>query len=299
MNSTIRSLGKIAMVVSTSVLLIAPGLASAQRPRLVITQMQFPENMSVIEQQLVSQIDFIQVFREAMLDSRTFSPLLRDDVSVQALLQEKTISDSPLAVDADSLMGLVTTDYFLEPVLRDFNIRTSYSRMELRDDLYERSDSVSIELSATIYNTQGEYQFEQRESFERSFPVVVADESARQTDALRNVTAIREGSSELVRGIVDGIVTRVNPLTILRVYEEYFLIDRGRNNGFNEGSRFMVFEPSETITHPVTGAAQVIPGRRIGEATVLQIYEDSAELRMSPSINSTINTGYTIRLIEE
>jgi hypothetical protein len=76
---------------------ILPGIAAAENPRLVITDLEVPRTLSERERSLVRQIDLVQVIREGLLDSSSFRVLVREDKGVQAILLERQIQDSPLA----------------------------------------------------------------------------------------------------------------------------------------------------------------------------------------------------------
>ena len=78
-----------------------------------------------------------------------------------------------------------------------------------------------------------------------------------------------------------------------------FIIDRGKNNGFDESTRFMVFGQPRVVVNPNTGEQRTIPGARIGEAKVVEIYEDVAELSLVSGNNSSVTVGAIVRIVEE
>lgn len=274
--------------------------AAAERPRIVITRIQLEQALSDRERQGLMQVDLIQVLREALLDSRSFTVLTRDNASVQSIVEEMNLGDSPLAADgAESPGGLEVASYFLQPTVKQFRLTTRYEPMEMLPDVYERHDSADLEIAVLVFDGSGQTLFEERVSRSRSFAPVEADETARRRNAPRHLADVKAETRDMLRSIVDAMVTRINPITVIDVQQRAFIIDRGRNNGFDESTRFWVFAPSRTVRHPTTGEDIVVPGDRVGMAKISKLYEDVAEATLVHGDPGQVEAGMTLRIATE
>lgn len=274
--------------------------ASDNTPRLVISKLELPANLSARERSVVKQIDFMQLMREALLDSRTFTVLAREDKTVQAIIHEKSVADSTLALDAsNTTLGLKVAEYFLQMSLVRFDMHSHYEPMELLTDKYDRRDSVKAELLVLIYDAAGQIKFEERVKHSQNYDPVEADKESMQRNDIRHLSAIRKDAAGLVVAVASAITARINPIVVLDVQNDTLIIDRGKNNGFDEKTRLKVYAKSKQVEHPITGDMRVIPGAYIGEAKIHALHEDVAELSLIDGALTDVEPGAIVRVIKE
>lgn len=287
-------------VIVAALIQLYPQYAFAERHRLVISQYEVANELSSREIQALKQSDLIQLLREAMIDSRSFSVLTRENNTVQAILKERQIQDSPLSRENNEQgLGLDITSYFLQPTIKRFDIVTRYQPMELLKDMYERNDSFYFDFSVRIFDTGGNILFEERVERQHSLKPVEADEAERRRNSVRGMSVIRDEIKEIAREIADAVVARINPIVVLDVQGNAIIIDRGKNNGFDMNTRLAVYGESKTIVHPRTGESRTIPGAYIGDARVSRLYEDIAELQLIEGSVEAVKIGCIVRIIKE
>ena len=279
---------------------ILPGIAAAENPRLVITDLEVPRTLSERERSLVRQIDLVQVIREGLLDSSSFRVLVRENKGVQAIIRERQIQDSPLAREGKTTqLGLDSAEYFLEPTLQSFSVRTSYEKLELISGMYERRDSASMQLAVRVFDAGGNSVFEETVSASASYPPREATEADKARATPPDAGPIRKAALRMARGVVDAIVARINPITVVDVQTDAFVIDRGRKNGFDEHTRFIVYGPTRVKKHPERGDEIRLPGERIGEAKLAALFEDRAELTLTSGDAKKLVDGCIVRIAQE
>jgi hypothetical protein len=271
--------------------------AQVEPPRVAILALGGLDRLDQRETAMIRQVDVVQQLRERLIDSRSFWVVMRDQQGIDAVLGERDIAavDDPAKAD---VLGLDTADFFLEPTLT-FNLVTSYEPLPLLDDIYQRSDRAEVELAVRVFDDVGNIRFEERVQQSIRYEPIQADEEARRRNGARPVEPVHAAMRSLVGSVVGAIVARINPITVLDVQPLGFIIDRGKNNGFDESTRFMVFGQPRVVVNPNTGEERTIPGARIGEAKVVEIYEDVAELSLVSGSNSSVTVGAIVRIVEE
>lgn len=294
-------IGRLALsVLLGCAVLFTSAAGAAESPRLVITDLKLPRSLSERERNVVRQLDIVQTLREELLDSRTFRVLVRENESVQAILRERQIQGSPLAREGkDDALGLDSAEYFLEPTLQSFSLRTHYEPMPLLPGMYERTDSASMQLAVRVFDGGGNTVFEETVQASAGYPAREATEAEKARSAPRELGPIRKAAKSMTRRVVGAIVARVNPITVIDVQPTVFIIDRGRNNGFDKNTRFAVYAPSRTVVHKVRGDEISVPGRYLGEARLATVFEDVAELKLTEGELKEVVPGCVVRIIEE
>ncbi len=298
MHSMLR--GTLASALLAAVLLVPLELvAQAERPRLAILDLAAATGLNNRETQVAAQVDVVQKLREGLIDSGSFLVVARDDRNLQAIARERVIANADSDPAAQVRLGLDTADYYLEPVWSRFDLATSYTEVPLLEGSYDRSDSADLELTARVFDDAGNILFEERVSRIVRYPNIEADEAARTRNAARAIGPIADAAAGLVDDVITAMISRINPIVVLDAQAASFVIDRGKNNGFDKDTRFSVFAQARTVVHPTTGEPRTIPGSRIGEAQVVEIYEEVAELKLVTGDNSAVPVGAIVRIIEE
>ncbi len=274
--------------------------ALAQSPRLVINDLKVATSLNAQERDLLRQVNLTHVLREGLTDSRSFRVGVRENEGVQAIIREKQIQSSPLAREGkNNKLGLDTPEYFLEPTLQAFSVRTRFEKAELISGMYSRTDSATMQLVVRVFDAGGNTVFEETSNASAAFPRSEASEEDKARAAPPDPAPIIRAARSMARQVVDAIVARVNPITVVDVQPAVFVIDRGRNNGFDKNTHFLVYGPPRMKTIGDTGNTLRVPGEQVGEAELSQLFEDTAELKLTKGDPHKLAEGCIVRVKEK
>ncbi len=276
--------------------------ASAAQPRLVFAAEQTPEQLSAHERHLLQQTDWVSRLQTSLQKSRSIVLLTRDVEDIELILQEKQLAESDLGAGDDSSgFKLDIADSILRPVVKRFDVHTTYGAIPLVDNIFERNDTVTLEFAVEVIGIDGTVRFTKAISDSFSYPSTEATLEQKRSGHFRAAGPVRASSDTIVARLVDAVVTRINPITVLDVQADYFVIDRGVDSGLSTGDRMQVFASPQQIKHPNTGAIQRIPGARIGEATITKVHEDVSFATLVQDAEggelAEIKVGYILRFI--
>jgi hypothetical protein len=278
----------------------APAAMAAQPPRLVISDLKVPTQLSAQERALLRQLPLVEVISESLTDSRSFRVQVRDDAGVQAILRELQIQKSSVAREGKAKpMGLDAPDYILEPTVTRLRSTTRFEKLELLAGMYTRIDAGDLEMQVRIYDMGGNVVFEETASAIAQYAKQEATEEQKRRGAAPSPAPMLRASRTASGAIVNAIVARINPITVLEVQDKVFIIDRGRNNGFDDKTAFVVYSQPRTIKNPNTGADHTVPGKRIGEARVVAMHEEVSELQFIDADGAQVATAGAIVRIKE
>lgn len=298
MRFTISRVLKTAVLLVTGVLSIEA--AAADRARLVIADVQMPASLSARERGIAQQIAFGAKINDGLAAARSFDVLVRDDAAVQAILREMQIQKTPLARDGkNAKLGLDLPDYILVPTLRRFSVNTTFEKQDLLAGRYERRDTAVMELNVRVIDAGGATVFEKTVTGQPSFEPREASEEEKARATPPPLAPFNAQAARMARAIVDAINVRINPIVVVKVDTASFYILRGSDNGFAEKSRFEVFSPNEKVKVADQDREVTIPGKRIGTAEVIAMYDDVAELRMLDGDLQKVLVNSTVRTVKE
>ncbi|MEJ0040432.1 MAG: CsgG/HfaB family protein [Gammaproteobacteria bacterium] len=274
--------------------------ALAQSPRLVITDLKIATSLDAQEKNLLRQVNLTQVLREGLTDSRSFRVGVRENESVQAILRERQIQGSPLARDGkNDKLGLDTAEYFLEPTLQAFSVRTRFEKAELLSGMYSRTDSATMQLVVRVFDAGGNTVFEETSNGSAAFPRSEASDEDKARAAPPDAAPIVRAARLMARQVIDALIARINPITVVDVQSTVFIIDRGRNNGFDRSTRFMVYGPPRMKTIGDTGNTIRVAGEQVGEAELSELFEDTASLKLTKGDPHKLAEGCIVRVKEK
>ena len=299
-NLIIRVLRKIAAILL--VLTVFASTASAAQPRVVFATEHAPEQLSAHERHLLQQTDWVSQLRMSLQQSRTVVVLTRDVEDLESILQEKQLADSDFGASDDSSgFRLNIADSILRPVVKRFDVHTTYEAIPLVDNIFERNDTVTVELAVEVIGIDGTVRFTKAVSDRFSYPSTEATLEQKRRGHFRAAGPVRARSDTIVASLVDAIVTRINPITVLDIQAGYFVVDRGAASGLSAGDRMQVFSSPRQIKHPNTGATQRIPGARVAEATITEVHEDVSFATIAQDAEggelAEVKVGYILRFI--
>jgi hypothetical protein len=294
-------------------LLLATGsVVAAEMPRLVIAPLKMPVKLTTVERKLLGEVDLVGIISEGLTDSRSFRIQVRDEAGVQALLHEKQVQASPLArgragegerrsavagsTRSDAAIGLDATNYILEPTLQLFTISTRFEKQELIAGMYDRIDTAQLQLAVRIIDLGGNVVFQETVHANPKFGRREATEEDKRRAQPPPLAPIRDAVTKAARSVVDAIVARINPITVLDVQGKTLVIDRGSKNGFDDNTVFSVYGEARQVANKTTGAMHLIPGRLIGKAKVIALHEDVAELEMTEGDAAGVTAGAIVRV---
>lgn len=286
------------LVPTMAVLVISLALepVNAQQPRVVIAAEKIPGSLSAHERYLLSQLDWVGTLESRLQSSRSVQILSRDAYDMRAILEEQRLAESSLAAESGQQFGLKVSDSVLRPTLVKFDVYTSYQPVELLDDVFERSDSVRFEFKVEVIGVDGAVRFSRNVSGRYAWPTIEESVDEKRQGRYRTAQPLKARTDEAVGEIVDAISIRINPISIVDVNPDYFVIDRGADAGLAIGDQYKVFARSKIVELP-NGTKKRIPGITVGEAVVTEVHEDIAFATFSPieGREMGIEVGFTLR----
>ena len=280
--------------------LIAPCAGASERPKILVNPIVIDTAPNHRERALLNEIDFEQIIREYLIDSRSFTVVARDDVGVQALLKERTLGDSSISrKPSGEDIGLDITSYFLIPTITKIDVSTTYREKELTSKYFDRTDRYAFAMAVRVLDSGGNTLFEESVEFDNTYGPV--ENNIEQRQANKPNYKARSEALEKMRthalSATENLVNRINPITVVAVKGANIIIDRGFGNGFEENSRFKLLA-TEVFKHPTTDE-DIKSTIEVGEAEVAVITESSSTLKMITGDLSDITPGTIARIIQE
>ncbi len=299
-----REVAHLRPALAASLLIVVATIAGnvqAQQPRLVITATESPERLSAHERYLLNEIDWVAQLQSELQQSRSVQVLSRDRKDLQMILEEKRLADSSLASGSGSQQfGLQVSDSLLRPSVTRFDVHTSYRPVELLDDVFERVDTATYEFRVEILAADGVEKFTKDVAGSYTWSTLEETLEEKRQGRYRSAAPLRTRTDAAVAEIVSSISTRINPISVVDVHPDYFVIDRGADAGLSEGDRFRVFAESK-IVELANGSKKRIPGIAVGEAVITEIHDDIAFAKFMTGSGEevAIKAGYTLRVTGE
>lgn len=247
---------------------------------------------------MLGDLRLVEILSESLTDSRSFQVQVRDNAGVQELLKEREVQRSPLGSKRKNKfeVNLDTPDYILQPTLQAFSVSTRFEKLDVIAGMYDRIDTGNLQLHVRIIDLRGNVKFEDTARISAKFPRVEATEEQKRNATAPPTKPIRDAAILAAQGVVDSIVARVNPITVLAVHSSELVIDRGRNSGFDEKTIFGVYGPPKTGPHPNTGVMMWVGGEFIGQARVAALHEESTQLEMIKGDIAKVAVGSIVRI---
>jgi hypothetical protein len=282
-------------------LVATPAARAAESPRMVITPLHVESPVGSRERALLRVMPLVDVLRHTLTNTHSFRVQVRDDAAVRELIRELQVQQSPLAREGrEKRFGLDTPDYILIPTLKSLRTRTEYTKADLIAGMYERRDSGELELHVQVLDLGGTVVFERsaREIINFGRPREATEEQKR-ANAPPPVGPVRAAAEKASQRLVNALIARTNPITVLRVRGDVLVIDRGAGSGFDQNTVFTVLSPPEEEEHPTTGRKYRISATDFGEARVVRIGDDTAELRLVNGDATKVPKGSVVRIEEK
>ena len=276
---------------------------SAERPRILVSEpVQQESSLSTLERKIIDSAQIQQVLREALIDSRSFRVVARDNDTVQVLLNERDLQDKSIARKGQTNeLGLDIADYFLIPSILSFSVHTSYQAIELVDDFIERRDRYAIDVAIKVVDSGGNTVFEERIERSQSFlpREVPSSEKNKNTTCPCISDSLKKEMKSAGKHLAYTLINRINPITVLKVSGKRFQIDRGQNSGFDEATVFEVRSEEEIVVHPRTGEELLVPGIKLGTAKVATFQGSFTELEMTEGDIASVKPGAIVYVVKE
>ena len=269
----------------------------AAQPRLVIAKTEVPQHLSAHGRYLLGQTGWVSRLSLQISKSGSARVLTRDSDDLRVILGEGQLARSSLAAGDGEEFTLRTADSLLRPIVRRFDVATTYTPVPLVENRFERRDSVSFEYEIRVLGTDGTEKFKKILTGEYHFPEIQETLEQRKQRRFRNPDSLQGVSNGVVDQMVNAIVVRINPITVIAVRDGFFVIDRGEDSGVSPGDRLQVYTESETIVH--NGKRSVIPGQPLAEAKIYEVHEDVSFVRLLQTADDApeqeVQVGYTLR----
>ena len=125
------------------------------------------------------------------------------------------------------------------------------------------------------------YSDEAKGSAEISAKKVLGLGESAGYDATLSDKAISDALSQLVDNIVAKCMNNPWRSYVLSVEDGTYLISGGASQGLAAGDKFNVYTKGKTVKNPQTGMDVELPGKKIGEVTVVSSFGDTPENELS------------------
>lgn len=186
-----------------------------------------------------------------------------------------------LVEEAGTDMKKIGADYIILGAVTEFGRKT-----EGQQKIFSSTKTQTVEAGVSIRLVEAAtgliiYSDEAKGSAEISAKKVLGLGESAGYDATLSDKAISDALSQLVDNIVAKCMNNPWRSYVLSVEDGTHLISGGASQGLAAGDKFNVYTKGKTVKNPQTGMDVELPGKKIGEVTVVSSFGDTPENELS------------------
>lgn len=186
-----------------------------------------------------------------------------------------------LVEEAGTDMKKIGADYIILGAVTEFGRKT-----EGQQKIFSSTKTQTVEAGVSIRLVEAAtgliiYSDEAKGSAEISAKKVLGLGESAGYDATLSDKAISDALSQLVDNIVAKCMNNPWRSYVLSVEDGTYLISGGASQGLAAGDKFNVYTKGKTVKNPQTGMDVELPGKKIGEVTVVSSFGDTPENELS------------------
>ena len=186
-----------------------------------------------------------------------------------------------LVEEAGPDMKKIGADYIILGAVTEFGRKT-----EGQQKIFSSTKTQTVEAGVSIRLVEAAtgliiYSDEAKGSAEISAKKVLGLGESAGYDATLSDKAISDALSQLVDNIVAKCMNNPWRSYVLSVEDGTYLISGGASQGLAAGDKFNVYTKGKTVKNPQTGMDVELPGKKIGEVTVVSSFGDTPENELS------------------
>ena len=189
--------------------------------------------------------------QKALLGTRKFEILTRDEGQIRVILDEQELSASSMSRGNAAASGQIeAADYIVTPTVRTFRFFRGHSAVPNISDKWFRTDSGSLEVDVQIVDTasgQIKATFSTGDRFATG-RTIVNSRGGAPTKARYTAMA-----STIAADFAEKLVDAVFPMLIIGVQGTNVFLNRGDDGGLRQGDVLAVFRPGMELIDPYTG----------------------------------------------
>ena len=186
-----------------------------------------------------------------------------------------------LVEEAGEGMNKIGADYIILGAVTEFGRKTEGNQRVFSSTKTQTVEAgVSIRLVETATGLII-YSDEAKGSAEVSAKKVLGLGETAGYDATLSDKAISEALSQLVDNIVAKCMDNPWRSYVLSVEDGSYVISGGASQGLAAGDKFNLYAKGKTVKNPQTGMNVELPGKKIGEVTVISTFGETPENELS------------------
>ena len=186
-----------------------------------------------------------------------------------------------LVNEAGSEMNKIGADYIILGSITEFGRKT-----EGEQKVFSSTKTQTVEAGVSIRLVEAStgliiYSDEAKGYAETSSKQTMGIGGAAGYDATLSDKAISAALSQLVENIINKCMDKPWKSYILSVDDGTYIISGGASQGLVAGDRFDVYKKGKVVKNPQTGMNVELPGKKMGEITILSSFGDTPESELS------------------
>lgn len=186
-----------------------------------------------------------------------------------------------LVQEAGSEMNKIGADYIILGAVTEFGRKT-----EGQQKVFSSTKTQTVEAGVSIRLVEAAtgliiYSDEAKGSAEVEAKKVLGYGESAGYDATLSDKAIAAALSQLVENIVAKCMNNPWRSFFLSIEDGSYLIPGGASQGLAAGDKFNVYQKGKTVKNPQTGMNVELPGKKIGEVTIVSSFGNTPETELS------------------
>ena len=186
-----------------------------------------------------------------------------------------------LVSEAGEGMNKIGADYIILGSITEFGRKT-----EGEQRVFSSTKTQTVEAAVSIRLVEAStgliiYSDEAKGYAETSSKQTMGIGGTAGYDATLSDKAISAALSQLVENIINKCMDKPWKSYILSVEDGTYIISGGTSQGLVTGDKFNVYKKGKVVKNPQTGMDVELPGRKIGEITILSLFGDTPETELS------------------
>ena len=210
----------------------------------------------------------LDILSSKLASSGKFILLERDDLDI-------------LVNEAGTEMNKIGADYIILGSITEFGRKT-----EGEQKMFSSTKTQTVEAGVSIRLVETAtgliiYSDEAKGFAETSSKQTMGLGGTAGYDATLSDKAISSALSQLVENIINKCMDKPWRSYVLSVEDGTYIISGGASQGLAAGDKFNVYLKGKTVKNPQTGLNVELPGRKVGEITVLSSFGETPENELS------------------
>lgn len=210
----------------------------------------------------------LDILSSKLASSGKFILLERDDLDV-------------LVAEAGEGMNKIGADYIILGSITEFG-----RKAEGEQKVFSSTKTQTVEAGVSIRLVEAStgliiYSDEAKGYAETTTKQTLGLGGSAGYDATLSDKAISAALSQLVENIINKCMDKPWKAYILSEDEGMYVVSGGASQGISAGDKFIVYKRGKTVTNPQTGLKIELPGKKVGEVTVVQTIGDTPETELS------------------